>query len=195
MIYIFDLGGVIAISEDIEKIYINLEADVDFETFKKIWWEDKDVIDAHLGLIEDEIVFRKILKKIKSNVSYKEFVEMFYSKVELHKETINIIYNLKKQNKKIYLLSNLRKIDFECFKRFFDTTIFDGLFLSYEMKMLKPHSNIYENVIETLQCKPSDIYFFDDSLKNVIGAKNCGINAFQVTGNEIKELMNSEGLL
>ena len=54
--------------------------------------------------------------------------------------------------------------------------------------MVKPEDNIYQYVINTLKAKPEDIYFFDDIEKNVQAAKECGIQAFCVTGNTIKDI-------
>lgn len=53
------------------------------------------------------------------------------------------------------------------------------------MNLLKPSKEIYEYVIKEIKTSPENIYFFDDSLKNVEGAIACGINAYQVTGENI----------
>ena len=65
---------------------------------------------------------------------------------------------------------------------------FDYLFLSYEIKCIKPSNDIYLQVIDALDCEADNIIFFDDNQKNVNGAKQLGINAYQVTGENIKEI-------
>lgn len=191
-VYIFDLGGVISVPTDIHKIYYDLNAKIDFESFQKIWYDDKDVIAAHMGLMDDKIVFERILEKIKSKLNFEQLEQILYAKEQYYQDTLDFIYELKKKNKKIYLLSNLRAIDFKHFSETFDVSIFNSLFLSYKMKMLKPNKEIYEKVIEQCQCNPKDIYFFDDNIKNVNAAIQCGINAYQVTGDNIKKFVNSE---
>ena len=65
---------------------------------------------------------------------------------------------------------------------------FDYIFLSYKMKCIKPSNDIYLQVINTLKCDPDNIIFFDDNEKNVNIANQLGINAYQVTGENIKEV-------
>ena len=43
-------------------------------------------------------------------------------------------------------------------------------------------------VIDKLKCESYEIIFFDDNEKNVNGAKLVGINAYQATGKNIKEV-------
>ena len=70
-----------------------------------------------------------------------------------------------------------------------DISIFDNLFLSYEMQLLKPDSKIFLETIKKINDNPSNMYFFDDKEKNVNVAKECGINAYQCTGENIKEII------
>ena len=56
------------------------------------------------------------------------------------------------------------------------------------MKCIKPSSDIYLQVIDVLDCEADNIIFFDDNQRNVNGAKQLGINAYQVTGENIKEI-------
>ena len=60
------------------------------------------------------------------------------------------------------------------------------------MHLNKPDKDIYLKMIDTLQVNPNDIYFFDDIEKNVQAAKECGIQAFCVTGNTIKDIFYNQ---
>lgn len=79
------------------------------------------------------------------------------------------------------------QIDYEKFSQNFDTSVFDEMFLSYKLGMLKPDDNIYQYVINKLKASPEDIYFFDDNKENVDSAIRNGIQAYQVTRLNIKE--------
>ena len=57
------------------------------------------------------------------------------------------------------------------------------------MKCIKPSKDIYVQVIDKLKCESYEIIFFDDNEKNVNGAKLVGINAYQATGKNIKEVL------
>ena len=95
---------------------------------------------------------------------------------------------LKNKGYKVGLLSNLRLMDYKRYEEQIKKINFDYLFLSYEIKCIKPSSDIYLQVIDALDCEADNIIFFDDNQKNVNGAKQLGINAYQVTGENIKEI-------
>lgn len=56
------------------------------------------------------------------------------------------------------------------------------------MKCIKPSKDIYLQVISNTGNKTSNIIFLNDNEKNVSGAKELGINAYQVTGENIKDI-------
>ncbi len=71
---------------------------------------------------------------------------------------------------------------------------FSGLFLSFELGCLKPSHEIFEVVLDKLQCGASELVFLDDTAKNVQAAKERGIEALRVKGyQEVETAIN--GLL
>jgi putative hydrolase of the HAD superfamily len=58
---------------------------------------------------------------------------------------------------------------------------FDRHFASYLLGKIKPDSEIFLEVVETLQCSAGEILFLDDNQLNVDGAKTVGMNAVRVT--------------
>ena len=114
---------------------------------------------------------------------------------ELFEDTIKIIEELKKANKKVCMLSNLRQIDFDWFASKYDISNFDELYLSYEMHLKKPGNEIYEKMLEDLNVLADNVYFFDDSQSNVEAAKKLGINAYCVTGDTIRDVLIKEKIL
>ena len=174
-----------------KKICSRLQLSAD--EFLSFFLYDKSVIDAHAGLISDKKHIQKLLDFSKSQKSIEEYKLIYYeAKGVFFPATVDIIDQLIKQRKKVCLLSNLRKIDFEWFQSHFDVHKFYRLFLSYEMHLNKPDKDIYLKMIDTLQVNPNDIYFFDDIEKNVQAAKECGIQAFCVTGNTIKDIFYNQ---
>ena len=101
---------------------------------------------------------------------------------------VEIINELKNKGYKVGLLSNLRLMDYKRYEQQIGKINFDYIFLSYKMKCIKPSNDIYLQVINTLKCDPDNIIFFDDNEKNVNIANQLGINAYQVTGENIKEV-------
>ena len=92
--------------------------------------------------------FRNVLEKIGCKISVDELFNIVYKKRDYYEDTLNIINKLRNNGNKVYLLSNLRKVDFEYLKKDIDISTFEKTFLSYEMNLIKPQKEIYETVIE-----------------------------------------------
>jgi putative hydrolase of the HAD superfamily len=50
------------------------------------------------------------------------------------------------------------------------------MFLSYEIGLRKPDSNLYEHVLNEINLKADETIFVDDSRANIKGAEKLGIN-------------------
>ena len=97
-----------------------------------------------------------------------------------------------KQRANVYLLSNTNDLHWQyCLDHWFNANgnrcedFFDKVFLSQEMHLEKPHVEIFEQVIKTINAvrdaEVSDTIFLDDNIDNVNAAKSCGIQAVQIT--------------
>ena len=188
-IFLFDLGNVLAKSLDDYGLYTKLNCKISYDEFLQYWWGDDLVLKAHMGLATDDEHVEALLKFCKSDLSINQFYEIYNSlDNSLYDETMEIINELKNKGYKVGLLSNLRLMDYKRYEEQIKKINFDYLFLSYEIKCIKPSSDIYLQVIDALNCEAENIIFFDDNQKNVNGAKQLGINAYQVTGENIKEI-------
>ena len=188
-IFLFDLGNVLAKSLDDYGLYNKLNCKISYDEFLQYWWGDDLVLKAHMGLVTDDEHVEALLKFCKSDLSINQFYEIYNSlDNSFYDETMKIINELKNKGYKVGLLSNLRLMDYKRYEEQIKKINFDYLFLSYELKSIKPSSDIYLQVINALNCEADNIIFFDDNQKNVNGAKQLGINAYQVTGENIKEI-------
>ena len=59
---------------------------------------------------------------------------------------------------------------------------FDAFYLSQEIHLRKPNSDIYNFVLDTHQINPKEILFIDDGLNNVRSARDMGINSIRYMG-------------
>lgn len=187
--FIFDMGGVIAISMDRKYIYEHLDLKVDYEQFKYLFSDGEQACKIHRGEITLEEYFEFLKQYMNTLITFDAFMKIYRgSKNELYHDTVELIRTLKNDGQKVYLLSNLREIDFHLFKEKFDVSLFDKMFLSYEIGMIKPNDDIYQYVIKSIGDLPQNMYFFDDNWENVQAGLRNGIQAFQVTGEDIKEV-------
>lgn len=190
-IFLFDLGNVLAKRLDDYDLYKKLNCKITYDKFLQYWWCDDLVIKAHRGLITDDEHVEALLDFCKSDLSIPAFYEIYNNMDKsLYKDTVAIINELKNRGYKVGLLSNLRLMDYKRYEEQIKKIKLDYIFLSYKIGFLKPYKEIYEFVIKECKCNPSDIIFFDDNIKNVNGAKECAINAFLATGENIQEIFD-----
>lgn len=189
--FVFDLGGVLSVPMVSKKLYEQIKWKVSYEEFLDKFNNSEESIKVHKGEISTKEFFEYLKKYMDDNITLEEFKNIYVNNNKFFNDTIEIIKKLKNLSYKVYLLSNLKEIDYEKFIKHFDISIFDELFLSFKLGMLKPNDDIYQYVINKLNTKPENIYFFDDNKENVEGAIKNGINAYQVTGETVKKAVDN----
>ena len=187
--YVFDMGNVITKPAKIKEVYEQADMKCSYEDFRKYFYHSKESDDVYKGLISDDEFFDYIRRVCGSVKSVSELKELYFScKGGIYKETIDSIEELKKLGNNVYLLSNLKEIDYDYLNKNINLSLFDKLFLSYQLGMCKPYKDIYEYVIDDLGT--NEFYFFDDSISNVNTAQGLGIDAYQTTGDNITKCMS-----
>ncbi len=167
-------------------MYNQAKPECDYKTFKDLFYNSKEATAVYSGLINDNEFFQILANRSGSEKSADELKTIYLkNKGTIYLSTLNIIKYLKNNNDTVCLLSNLKEIDYHYLDSVLDLSLFDKLFLSYRMHLAKPDKKIYEAVIKELGT--NDFYFFDDSPINIESAKRLGINAYNVTGDNITE--------
>ncbi|MBR5406100.1 MAG: HAD family phosphatase [Lachnospiraceae bacterium] len=88
------------------------------------------------------------------------------------------INKLKSMGLKVLYLSNFsEKAERECAKELDFLPLTDGGILSWNVKLIKPDPKIYKMLIDMYDLEPSRCIFFDDTPRNVEGARKCGFSA------------------
>ena len=62
-------------------------------------------------------------------------------------------------------------------KHYLDPTLFEDVFLSHRLGMVKPDPRLFEHVLQAISCPPACAIFVDDTAENVTAARAFGINA------------------
>ena len=193
-IYVFDMGHVILRPSDLKGMFEEMETNCDYQTFKKLFYNSEYSNLVYSGKINDELFFGLIKIETGSKKTVKELKDLYIKyKGNLYEETIDIINKLKENNNIVCLLSNLKVIDYMYLRSIMDMNVFDRVYLSYNMGCAKPDIKIYQKVIDDLGT--NKFYFFDDSMKNVNSALSLGIDAVNVTGENIKNYFSKKLIL
>lgn len=174
---IFDMGGVL-IDYNPEKTLYGLfdkeTADILLkEIFRNPLWSDKD-----RGIITPAEIMQKVKNRIPEAVFEKasEMVDNFYPYMPPFEKMYGFVESLKAKGYGIYLLSNASSDFHERRSGIPALSLFDGVIISADHKLLKPEKEIYEKLYETFSLKPEECFFIDDVQANIDGAKATGMD-------------------
>lgn len=186
---IFDLGGVI----------INIDFQYTFEAFAKLG--DTDIL-ATLKKFKDLKVFERYEAGEFTDPQFRQFLRSEFAKQatdmdidmawnallkDIPVQRIRRIQELKEKYN-IYLLSNTNHIHIQEVNNILYRSsgiqnlslLFDKVYLSYEMKLSKPHLEIYNFVLQEQQLNPTETVFIDDNKDNILGAQKAGLHTIHV---------------
>lgn len=119
-------------------------------------------------------------------VSYEEcrYAWLGYRK-ELPRRNLEKLVSLREQGYRVVLLSNTNPFMMDwALSDEFDGEghsmrhYFDELYLSFQVKLMKPNDLIYRHVLEKEKLFPYECLFIDDSPRNVAAASQIGIHTF-----------------
>jgi 2-haloacid dehalogenase len=98
-------------------------------------------------------------------------------------DTLEIFKKLKASGEyKIYALTNWSAETFGIAKNRFEfLNWFDGIVVSGDEKTRKPHADFYQILLDRYSVNPAESLFIDDNLRNVVAAKELGIQGIHFT--------------
>lgn len=174
---IFDMGGVLIDYNPEKTLYALFEketADILLkEIFRNPLWSDKD-----RGIITPAEIMQKVKNRIPEAVFEKvsEMVDNFYPYMPPFENMYGFVEMLKSKGYGIYLLSNASPDFHERRSGIPALSLFDGVIVSADYKLLKPEKEIYEKLYETFSLNPEECFFIDDVQANIDGAKATGMD-------------------
>lgn len=118
---------------------------------------------------------------------------------DIPNEKLEMLLELKKKFK-VLMLSNTNPLHIDVsaageFARVGKTKddFFDKCYLSYEMGMVKPNTDIFEALLADAGVRTDECLFLDDGSKNIETAQKLGIQSYLVEANEdLSFLLNKE---
>lgn len=181
---VFDLGGVV----------FRLDKSIAIRRFKEIGvtrveeflddYAQKGIFgDLEAGKLTAE-QYRDELSRIVGKTLTMEQLEYAWTgyAAELYQRNFDALLRLRREGFPVALLSNtnpfmmrwVRSNEFDGNGHGIDH-YFDRLYLSYEMRMMKPATEIFKAMIDGEQTAPENILFIDDSARNCEAAAALGI--------------------
>ncbi len=182
---IFDLGGVILnIDYSLtEKAFSNLGIS-DFKTLFSQAQQTQLFDNYEKGFISSDD-FREEIRKQCINGTSDEDIDFAWNSILLNlpKERLNFLMSIKKKYR-TFLLSNTNEIHMLFIYNYLKETFsisnfndyFEKVYLSYELQMRKPDTEIFELVINQNKLLKEETLFIDDSPQHIESAKLLGIH-------------------
>ena len=181
---VFDMGGVLA-QFDAAAFCASRVSDKDDcavvyrEVFNSVSWARLD-----RGVITNAQAAAAMQKNLPARLheDAQWLVNHWYDHFKSDPAMEEAIARLKRQGKKIYLLSNAGR-DFYTFAPALGALKhFDGLLVSCDVRLLKPDRAIFEALCQKFSITPQDTFFVDDMFANVEAALNLGFRGMVYRG-------------
>ena len=188
--YIFDIGGVLVKYEHESVVQLLAgSGEYDEEAIRALFDEELSY-KVQTGRITAVDFFEKHIKRVMTDLTYEGWIKLHVDYFRINPEGFDLMLDLKKKGRKIYILSNLAEFHKVAIERkitgFFDHSEYN--FLSYEMGYFKPEAGIYQGLIQKTGERPENLVFFDDLPQNIEGAKKAGIKGIVFSNDRIGEI-------
>ena len=181
---VFDLGGVLIDFKP--EIYLARlgygKEKIELYT-KTVFWGKEwyaynaskyDAKETEEILVKHYPEFSKDIQKIFQEIDYQ------YILFEMP-DTVQYLKELKEQDKRIYVLSDLSEDSYNYNKKFDFFHDVEGGVYSFKVGTTKPDKKNYETLLETYNLIPEETIFIDDNITNVEAANELGIRGVHFT--------------
>ena len=183
---IFDIGKVLIRFEWMEYMHSIFD---DEEVIKAVtdtvwqsgWWTELD-----RNAIPEEEVFKKLREAAGDQIdNFNIAMDRFGELIQRTDFAVPWVDELKEKGYKVFFLSNYSDFIVRSNPDALDfIDHMDGGVFSYQVKLIKPDSAIFECICEKYELKPEECLFTDDSQKNVDAARAFGMRAIRFDGYE-----------
>lgn len=193
---IFDLGGVL-FTNGTKKFIEVISAQYNLD--KKLV---KDVIDGKIGSnyreakITRNEFWQQVLEKLNINGNIDQLEDQWINGYELIKGTKDIIFELAKKYKVLYLSDNVRERVERINNKYGFMDWFESGIFSHEVGIRKPNPQIYKFVLKKAGVQPEEAVFIDDKAHFLKPAKQLGMTTFVfVTPERLRKDFTQKGIL
>ena len=143
-----------------------------------LFFESDATIAFEAGKITPEDFYLQVKQMLDLKLSYTSFEpiwnDIFFLSAQ-NRSVFGLVNNLR-ANYKTAMLSNINILHYEYLKKNFPIfEVFDKVFLSFQLGLIKPDKEIYNFVIRDLGVSPQEIFYTDDRCALVESAKSLGI--------------------
>lgn len=176
---IFDLGNVLVhFSHNQMILQLSELLDLPYQTIKNKMIEDQLIHLYEAGALSTDALIDTLTHLSARSPSRNEFLHAMSEIFVENQQLTPLVHSLKRQGKKLILLSNTSEAHYQHIRRSFPfTELFDQAILSYEVKHTKPDPAIFHAALKASAALPHECFYVDDILLHVEAARRIGIDA------------------
>jgi HAD superfamily hydrolase (TIGR01509 family) len=169
-LYIFDMGGV-----------VSLNTDVGGEMAERLGWElmREEILSLMAGTITVEEFWRRFSSKGGKRID--EDLWALYFQPRPNRKVIETIHALKTEAR-VVVGTNTIAPHYLHHSRNGDYDVFDRVYASHLMGLVKPDPAFYTHILDREGCAPAETVFIDDAEVNVEAARKLGIHSLLFEG-------------
>ena len=176
-VVVFDYGEVISRPpSDADRAALLARAAVEADRFWPAYWAHREALDQGTASIAE--YWSAVAADVGADWNDLDVHELWAIDhrgwLSVDGGTLRVLHALAAGGTRLALLSNAGA-DFSGWLRSGSfSPLFERVFVSGELGMVKPHAPIYEHVIDELGIRPSELVFIDNKSENVEGARAVG---------------------
>ncbi len=177
-LFIFDMGGVVSLNTDVSE---RIAEHLGFANGKL--WEilREEFAGLMAGSITTEEFWRRFSLKSDRRVDEDLWALCFHPRP--NQKVIEMIHELKNEAR-VVVGTNTIESHYLVHSKNGDYDIFDCVYASHQMGLVKPDFAFYTYILDREGCSPAETVFVDDAAENVEAACKLGIHSLLFTGAE-----------
>ncbi len=180
MLYIFDMGGVVTTTAEIEPRIAEILG-ITQDEFKKIASgeeENQNLFNlCSNGKIDTKQFWDEFSKRSGRNIQTDWFHYLFHP--ILNKKTVKLIKDLRKKGNRVVCGTNTISAHYANHLERGDYSFFDQTYASCFMGVSKPDTDFWKIILKAENVRAEDTIFIDDRKENCLSAATLGLHAIQ----------------
>jgi len=182
-VLLFDVGGVLVQLSGVETMLEWLGRRVTADELWRMWLESVPVRKFETGRIDASEFAAGVTSEFGLPVEPRQFLEAFIRwPTGLYPGTLEMLARIPRNYRRA-ILSNSNVLHWpRVLGEMRLGAAFDNHFVSHLTGRIKPDSDAFEHVVDSLGCMPAQVLFLDDNSLNVEAAQRFGMHAIRVRG-------------
>jgi len=182
-VLLFDVGGVLVELSGVETMLEWLGRRVTADELWRMWLQSVPVRQFETGRIDAAEFAAGVIAEFGLPIEPQQFLDAFIGwPTGLYPGTLEMLARIPRTYRRA-ILSNTNSLHWpRVLGEMRLGAAFENHFVSHLTGRIKPDSDAFEHVVESLGCVPAQVLFLDDNSLNIESAQRFGMHAIRVRG-------------